>query len=240
MKYAYDLHIHSALSPCADDDMTPNNIAGMAAIKGLDVISLTDHNSCGNVRALTEIAKNYNITVIPGMEVETQEEVHVVCYFPTIEACEKMQEIVKASMLPIKNNKQTFGNQFYMDADDEIIGEEDILLVNAITLSFQEVFKKTEEFGGIAVPAHIDRQSYSVLSNLGFLPPDVDINVVEITTTGLLKYEEDYKNYEILTNSDAHTLGNIAEKERFLYSLHKNEGKFSKFFVEHFLGNSIN
>ena len=240
MSFYYDLHIHTALSPCGDDDMTPNNIAGMAAIKGLDVIAVTDHNSCGNVRAVIEAAKNYNIIVIPAMEVETQEEVHVACYFPDVEAAEKMHEIVKNSMLGIKNNKQTFGNQLYMDADDEITGEEEVLLVSATMLSFQEVFEKVEGFGGIAVPAHIDRQSYSVLSNLGFMPPDVNISTVEITSSGLEKFKDEYGKYGILTNSDAHTLGDISEKERFLCINDKDGHKFAKFFVEHFLGNLIN
>lgn len=240
MKYAYDLHIHSALSPCADDDMTPNNIVGMAAIKGLNVIAVTDHNSCGNVRAVIAAAKNYNIIVIPAMEIETQEEVHVVCYFPDVTAAEEMQELVKKSMLGIKNNKQTFGNQLYMDADDEITGEEELLLVSATMLSFQEIFEKVEALGGIAVPAHIDRQSYSVLSNLGFMPPDVNIDAVEITSSGLEKFKDEYGKYSILTNSDAHTLGNISEKERYLCINDKEKCKFTRFFVEHFLENLIN
>ena len=234
MKIAYDLHIHSALSPCADDDMTPNNIAGMSAIKGLDVIAVTDHNSCGNVSAVMEATKKYGITVIPAMEVETAEEVHVVCYFPDIYAAGKMQDVVRDSMLGIKNNKQTFGNQFYMDEDDNITGEEEMLLVSATTLSFQEVFEKVKSFGGIAVPAHIDRGSYSVLSNLGFMPPDVDISAVEITALGIETLKDKYSEYTIITNSDAHTLGDISEKERFLCINNENDCDFIEFFVKNF------
>ena len=235
MKYAYDLHIHSALSPCADDDMTPNNIAGMAAIKGLDIIAVTDHNSCGNVRSVMKAAQQYNIKVVPGMEIETEEEVHVVCYFPDVLSAEEMQKIVRANMLGIKNNEKTFGNQFYMDENDEITGIEENLLVSATTLSFQEVFKTVQEIGGVAVPAHIDRTSYSVISNLGFLPPDVDICAVEITARNLAVWKENYADFSIITNSDAHNLGNIAEKEHFLFRSDKKYDFLTEFFMKNFL-----
>ena len=236
MKYAYDLHIHSALSPCADDDMTPNNIAGMAAIKGLDIIAVTDHNSCGNVRAVQKAAEQYKIKVVPGMEIETEEEVHVVCYFPDISSAEEMQKIVRANMLGIKNNEKTFGNQFYMDENDEITGVEENLLVSATMLSFQEVFKTVHEIGGVAVPAHIDRTSYSVISNLGFLPPDVDIRAVEITARNLAIWKENYADFSIITNSDAHNLGDIAEKEHFLFKSDKKDDFMTEFFMKYFFG----
>lgn len=234
MNYAYDLHIHSALSPCADDDMTPNNIAGMAAIKGLDLIAVTDHNSCGNVRATIKAAEQYGIKVIPGMELETEEEVHIACYFPDVDTAEKMQEIVYSKMLPIKNDSKTFGNQFYMDECDEITGIEEKLLVSATMISFQEVFEIIEKLNSIAVPAHIDRNSYSVISNLGFMPPDVNIHTVEITRKNLEKWKEDYSQFQILTNSDAHNLGDIAEKENFICINDKEKTKLIEFFVKNF------
>jgi len=234
MEYAYDLHIHSALSPCADDDMTPNNIAGMAAIKGLNIISVTDHNSCGNVRAVMECAKQYNITVVPGMEIETSEEVHVVCYFPNLDTALKMQDVVAGKMMGIKNNPQTFGNQYYMDEDDEVVGIEENLLVSATMMSFQEVFETVKKLDSIAVPAHIDRMSYSVISNLGFMPPDVDIYAVEITKNNLENWKKDYSEFQIITNSDAHSLGNIAEKENFLCKNNKKDEFLLEFFVKNF------
>ena len=234
-EYAYDLHIHSALSPCADDDMTPNNIAGMAAIKGLDIIAVTDHNSCGNVRAVAECAKQYNVIVVPGMEVETAEEVHVVCYFPNLDAAFEMQKIVAAKMMGIKNNPKTFGNQFYMDENDEITEIEENLLVSATMMSFQEVFETVKKLDSIAVPAHIDRSSYSVISNLGFMPPDVEICTVEITAQNLEKWKEDYSEFQIITNSDAHSLGNISEKENYLCINDKKNEYLTEFFVKNFL-----
>lgn len=221
MKLSYDLHIHSALSPCADNDMTPNNIVNMSIIKGLDIIAVTDHNSCGNLRAVTEAAAG-RLLVIPGMEVETSEDVHIVCYFPTIEAAEKMGRLIMKRMPDIKNEPDIFGNQLYMDSNDEIIGEEDILLVNAAAMDIYEVFNNVKELGGAAVPAHIDRSSYSVLSNLGFIPPDLDLSAVEITKDNLKSMENEYAIYKILTNSDAHYLENISESENFIDISNKN------------------
>ncbi len=211
MELYYDLHIHSALSPCGDNDMTPNNIVNMSIIKGLDVIAVTDHNSCGNVRAVMEVAGD-RLLVIPGMEVETSEEVHMVCYFPDIESCEKMGEYIKEHMQEIKNQEEIFGEQLYMDAEDNIVGKEENLLVTATNLDIFEVVEKSKEFGGIAVPAHIDRSSYSILSNLGFFPPELVVDTVEITAKNRLKMEEEYeKKYNVISNSDAHYLEDIQE-----------------------------
>ena len=146
MKLYYDLHIHSALSPCGDKDMTPNNIVNMSIIKGLDVIAVTDHNSCGNVRAVMEVAGD-RLLVIPGMEVETSEEVHVVCYFADIENAEKMGEYIKKHMSGVKNQEEIFGEQLYMDADDNVIGKEENLLVTATDLNIFRVVEKAKEFG---------------------------------------------------------------------------------------------
>lgn len=212
MKLYYDLHIHSALSPCGDNDMTPNNIVNMAIIKGLDMISVTDHNSCGNVRAVIEAAGD-RILVIPGMEVETCEEIHVVCYFPTVDKAEKMWDYVKQHMQTIENREEIYGEQLYMDSEDNIIGKEEILLVTATTLDVYAVVAAAKSFGGVALPAHIDRQSYSVISNLGFLPPDLDVSAVEITPKNRSKMENEYKKYKILSNSDAHYLEDISEAE---------------------------
>ena len=212
MKYYYDLHIHSALSPCGDNDMTPNNIVNMSIIKGLDIIAVTDHNSCGNVRAVMEVAGD-NLLVVPGMEVETSEEIHIVCYFPTIEAAEEMWGYVRENMQDVKNREQIFGAQRYMDSEDNVVGKEELLLVTATKLSIYDVVKGAKELGGVAVPAHIDRDSYSVLSNLGFMPPDLEATAVEITPKNRNELEKDYKNYKILSSSDAHYLENIAEPE---------------------------
>ncbi len=213
MKLWYDLHIHSCLSPCGDNDMTPNNIVNMALLKGLDVIAVSDHNSCGNVRSVIKVADG-KLLVIPAMEIETAEEVHILSLFPTIEAAEEMEEIIKSHSSGIMNNPEIFGNQFYMDENDNIIGEETRLLVSATTLDIYETASFVKSLGGIAIPAHIDRSSYSVISNLGFIPPDINFPCVEITEKNLETFSKDYKNYNIITDSDAHYLWDISEKVR--------------------------
>ena len=222
MKLYYDLHIHSALSPCGDKDMTPNNIVNMSIIKGLDIIAVTDHNSCGNVRAVMEVAGD-RLLVIPGMEVETSEEVHVVCYFPEIESAEAMEKYIREHMPKIKNKEEIFGEQLYMDSEDNIIGKEENLLVTATDLDIFEVVQKAKEFGGVAVPAHIDRSSYSVLSNLGFFPPELIVGSVEITAKNRLKMQGEYeKKHNIISNSDAHYLEDIAEPEFYVDIMSKS------------------
>ncbi len=215
MKIYYDLHIHSALSPCGDNDMTPNNIVNMSIIKGLDVIAICDHNSCGNVHSAIEAADG-RIIVIPGMEIETSEELHMIALFPDVESAEEMERIIREKSPYIKNRPDIFGNQYYMDKNDEIIGEEERLLVSATGLDVYEVVDKVTALGGVTYPAHIDRSSYSILSNLGFIPTDLKIATVEITEQNLDVMAEKYSQYNIVTSSDAHYLENIAEKTHFL------------------------
>ncbi len=227
MKLYYDLHIHSALSPCGDEDMTPNNIVNMACLKGLDLIAVTDHNSAANIRSVAKAASG-NIMVIPGIEVTTSEEVHVLCYFSSIEAAEDMGELLKGHMSGVKNRPDIFGRQLIMDEADNIVGEEENLLINAVDLDIYQVQKTVAARNGIFVPAHIDKSSYSITSNLGFLPPDLPADGLEITEKGLVEYNKQYKQYEIFTSSDAHYLENIAERGHFIES----NGKIAKKLLE--------
>ena len=216
MKLYYDFHIHSALSPCGDNDMTPNNLINMSIIKGLDAVALTDHNACENVRAAAAVAGD-KIIFIPGMEVETSEEVHIVTLFPTADAAEEMQRILVDSSPYIPNRPEIFGNQYIMDENDEICGEIDRMLVTASGLDIYTVVAAAKDLGGIAYPAHIDRESYSVLSNLGFIPPDLDISAVEITEKSRTALEGEYSNrYNIITSSDAHYLWDISERNHYI------------------------
>lgn len=216
MKLYYDFHIHSALSPCGDNDMTPNNLINMSIIKGLDAVALTDHNACENVRAAAAVAGD-KIIFIPGMEVETSEEVHIVTLFPTADAAEEMQRILVGSSPFIPNRPEIFGNQYIMDENDEICGEIERMLVTASGLDIYTVVAAAKDLGGIAYPAHIDRESYSVLSNLGFIPPDLNISAVEITEKSRAALEGEYSNrYNIITSSDAHYLWDISERNHYI------------------------
>lgn len=228
MKLYYDLHIHSALSPCGDNDMTPNNILNMAKLKGLDVIAVSDHNSAKNVRAVVN-ASDGEILVIPAIEVTTAEEVHALCLFENVEEAEDMDNLLYDNLPDIKNRVEIFGNQFIMDENDLIKGSVDKLLISATALSIYALNDEVKKRGGIMIPAHIDKSSYSILSNLGFMPPDLDVGTVEITSRNRIFMEEEYKNYNILTNSDAHYLFDIAERENFIEVSDKNIKTILKF-----------
>ncbi len=222
----YDLHIHSCLSPCGDSDMTPGNIVGMALIKQLDVIALTDHNSCKNCPAFLKIAKDYGITAIPGMELCTAEEVHVVCLFPELEDAMGFDEYVFSQLVPFPNEEVIFGKQEIVDESDEVTGKEPNLLINATNISFDQVYELTKKYNGIMIPAHIDKSSNSLLSNLGFIPPDSKFSCVEfkdLTKLHELKKTNPYlEKCKIISSSDAHYLEHINEPVNYLYAKSKD------------------
>jgi PHP family Zn ribbon phosphoesterase len=225
-KLAYDLHIHSCLSPCGDEDMTPANIVGMAALKGLDIIAVTDHNSCKNCPAVLKLAKQQNIIAIPGMELCTLEEVHVLCLFSCLEDALRFDEYVSSKLIKIPNNERIFGKQEIYDEEEHIIGTEPYLLINATEISFDELDRLLQEFHGIYIPAHLDKNSNSLLSNLGFIPPDSKFLCAELHDGK--KYEEIRRvnpyltKCNIIVNSDAHSLGVINEPDHFLFATERD------------------
>ena len=221
MKFYYDLHIHSVLSPCGDEDMTPNNIVNMAAIKGLDIIAITDHNSSLNCAAAMEAAKGLPLMVLPGMELCTAEECHVVCIFPHLEECLEFNDYVRKYYAPVKNKPDIFGRQLIMDSEDEIVGEEECLLTTSTGLSVDNISQVVRDMGGVAFPAHIDRPSYSVLAMLGFLTPEMNFRTAELSklcdsVENLYPVHKYLKDYRIVRNSDAHYLADIAERDNYL------------------------
>lgn len=220
MRCYYDFHIHSCLSPCADDDMTPNNIVNMAKLKGLDVIAITDHNCAKNAEAIMQCGSQAGLLVLPGMEVETAEEVHVVTVFAELQACQEMERLVSDGMPSIRNQKDIFGQQLVCNKKDEVIGEVEHLLVTASSLTIQFVTDQVRRLGGVCFPAHIDRSSYSVISNLGIIPLELDFSCVEVSKQ--ISVSEAFsrfpyiERYRILTSSDAHYLWDISEAEAWL------------------------
>lgn len=214
---SYDLHLHSCLSPCGDAEMTPGNIVGMAVVKELDVIALTDHNTCKNCPAFLKLAEAYGITALPGMELTTSEEVHVLCLFETLEDAMHFDAYVYEHLLPIKNEPAIFGEQLILNEDDEVIGEVENLLINATDISFGEVFDLMEQFHGLMIPAHLDKTTTSLFSNLGFIPPDSKFVVAELKDFGALhrlRKEHPYLNScNVISDSDAHYLPDIHEPE---------------------------
>ena len=216
----YDLHIHSCLSPCGDNDMTPANIAGMAAVKGLDVIAVTDHNSCRNCAPTMKMAEEYGVIVLPGMELCTEEEVHVVCLFPDLRAALDFDAYVYEKMLKIPNKEKIFGEQLLYNDMDEIIGKEPNLLLCNTSIGFDEVYSLTEERGGIMIPAHVDKTTNSLIANLGFIPPDSQFTCAEIKNLSkkaeLLQQHVYLNQCRIISNSDAHYLEHINEPEHHI------------------------
>ncbi len=211
MKYAIDLHIHSALSPCADDDMTPNNIVNMSILKGLDIISITDHNSCDNIEAVIEVAGD-DILVIPGMEVQSREEVHLLCYFSCLASIFKFDRIIRQRLPLIPNDPHIFGNQYIIDHLDNIIDIRDELLLVSVDMTVEEIIAAVEELDGVVIPAHVDRTSYSILSQLGFVPPDLKLPTLEISKLSSVD-KLNLKEFNYIMSSDAHHLGEILERK---------------------------
>ena len=215
MRLACDLHIHSCLSPCGDGLMTPNNIVGMAFIKQLDVIAVCDHNSARNLPAVKEVADMMNVLLLPGMELTTREEAHMLCYFRSVGECVAFGERIYEHLPPVPNNEKFFGRQQVMNAQDEETDTEERLLISALDLSFEECEKLIHEAGGLCVPAHINRGSNGVLNALGFLPPEVCYDALEISRKAAMP-TMDLTKYRLLESSDAHYLENILEPEFFL------------------------
>ena len=204
-----DLHIHSCLSPCADDDMTPANICGMAHIKGLDAIAVTDHNTARNLPYVKEAADYYGLILLPGMEITTREEVHLLGYFRDVETAVEVGELFSSHLPPMKNKPDFCGNQFVMNTDDEVMAVEERLLIGATDLDLAECTKIIREHGGAAVPAHINR-GHGLLVNLGLFPEEPDFPVVEVRPE-LPVNEKLITGKKRLWSSDAHHLGDILE-----------------------------
>ncbi|MFA0816320.1 MAG: PHP domain-containing protein [Anaerofustis sp.] len=214
-RYFGDYHIHSALSPCADDDMTPANIIGMAAIKGLDMISVTDHNSAGNLPALKTNADANQIVLIPGIEINSKEEVHILAYFPDIESCISYANDLYRLLPDIPNDEQFFGRQLFFDEEDEVIGKAEKLLINSVSLSVEQIIGEVADSGGATVFAHIDKKHFSILSSLGFIPLHLPIQTVEISTNtdpDPFLQKNHLMQYQYLQSSDAHMLQDIRER----------------------------
>lgn len=210
--YSYDLHIHSALSPCAEDDMTPNNIVNMAQLNGLDIIAVCDHNTSLNARAACEVGAEAGLIVIPGMELTTSEEIHVVCLFPTPEDAESFSAEVRATLPPIANKPDIFGRQLILDKNDEPAGEETAFLAGASGIGIYDVPPLVQTHGGAAMLAHIDRHANGVLAILGDIDPGMGFYLAEVSKNASAgDYKARFPYLHFMSDSDAHWLGAIAE-----------------------------
>ncbi len=218
-RYYYDLHIHSCLSPCADNDMTPNNIAGMAVLAGLNIVALTDHNTCKNCPAFYEAAKKNGLIPVAGMELTTAEDIHLVCLFPTLEEAMAFDEAVDAQRVRIENRTDIFGEQWIMNAQDEPIGSDPFLLSNATRLTIEQGTALCREMGGVCYPAHVDREANGVIAVLGVFPDEPVYGCAEFhDAENEAEYLQMYPNLRdkvLVTSSDAHYLWDIRDKRAY-------------------------
>ena len=198
--------------------MTPGNIAGMAVLNGLQIVALTDHNTAKNCPAFFRAAKGYGLIPIAGMELTTSEDIHAVCLFRTLEDALDFDRFVAERRFPIKNKPAIFGNQLLIGENDEIVGEEEILLINAVSISLEEAHSEVTSRGGVCYPAHIDRTSNGIIAMLGDFPPEPYFTAFELNDAASL--DGCRQRHRVLCDralvhvaaSDAHYLTDIAEE----------------------------
>ena len=207
--------------------MTPNNIAGMAYLGNLDIVAITDHNSSKNCPAFFEAARNYGIVPIAGMELTTAEEIHVVCLFENLKTAMEFEKLVEPCRMQIPNKTSIYNEQLVMDKDDKVIEIMPNILSLATTITVEQAFEYVNNFNGVCYPAHIDRDSNSIISMLGSIPEHIPYTSFEFhDETKISEYLEKYpilKDKRIVINSDAHTLGMINEQYNFVELSGKNE-----------------
>mgnify|MGYP001094118835 CR=1 FL=1 len=216
-----DMHIHTCLSPCATLDMTPVHIVQEALRKKLDIIAITDHNSAENTPAVIAAAKGTGLWVVPGMEITTSEEVHIIGLFPDLASAWSMQEVVYEHLMPGENDPDHFGLQVVANENDEVEAINTLLLIGATTMDLDETVDQIHLHRGLAVAAHLDREAFGILGQLGFIPPDLELDAVEVSRR-LSLYQararfEEYGRFPMVRSSDAHSLEDIgAGVTRFL------------------------
>jgi len=179
--YRAELHVHTVLSPCADVEMIPPFIVQEALERGIDLIAITDHNASENVAAVQKAAEGTNLTVFGGIELQTREEVHLLCIFQTGYDLDKWQQIIDQRLPGLRNRPEYFGEQFVVDHTGDFLRREERLLLTSADLSLEEAILGVTRLGGLAIPAHADRKSFGLFANLGFIPSGVPVEAVEIS-----------------------------------------------------------
>lgn len=214
--YRADLHLHSVLSPCGDLEMSPSNIVARAVEEKLDLIAITDHNSTLHGPVVRQIAAQHGIYVLYGAEFTTAEEVHCVCLFDTETQRVEFQNYIEASIQRIPNNVDYYGYQLVVDAEENVVDEVDYLLISTTTQSIYDVQAKVAQLGGLFIPAHIDRPKFSISSQLGFVPPDLKFDALEVSRysspSAMLAANPFITHKRFVRSSDAHFVGDIAKQ----------------------------
>jgi PHP family Zn ribbon phosphoesterase len=222
-EFLTDLHIHTALSPCAAEAMTPANIIACAQLSGLDIIAITDHNASDNVAAVMEAAKGTTLTVFPGMEIETREEIHLIVLFGGLEEMSQWEHTIREYRPRRLNDEQKFGPQYIMNAAGNITGIKPEMLLMPLNCSLGYVTRQVRLLGGLCIASHVDRPAYSILSQLGFISAELQLDAVEISRRvkgdPLWKTNTKFCGLTVVTASDAHTLEDLLEGPRTKFVL---------------------
>jgi PHP family Zn ribbon phosphoesterase len=217
--YIAELHVHTVLSPCAEVEMIPPLIVQAALEQGINLIAITDHNASANVAAVQKAAAGTALTVLPGMELQTREEVHLLCLFDTLEQVNAWQASIDALLPKLENNADFFGDQFVVDETGEFVRRETRLLITSADLPLREAVEGVQKLGGIAIPAHINRKSFSLIDNLGFIPDDVPFDALEISRHMSLgdarKQIPHIDDYPVVQGGDVHRLEEFLGKNLF-------------------------
>ena len=219
-RYVADLHVHTCLSPCGDLQMSPRKIVETALKKDIDIIAICDHNSCENVIAVMRAAVGRDLRVLPGMEVTSQEEVHIIALFENLEDALAMQSVVYAH-LSGENDEEAFGMQVVVNEFSEVLDFNKRLLIGAADLSIDDVVRYIHHHAGLAIAAHIDREGFGIIGQLGYIPEDLPFDALELSSrTPLESARKDYDHlsgYTFISSSDAHYLEQIGRgTTRFL------------------------
>jgi PHP family Zn ribbon phosphoesterase len=217
--YKADLHTHTVLSPCGDLDMSPSNIVKKAKEKGLDIVGITDHNSTKNCKVIEDLAKKHDLMILKGAEVTSKEEVHCLAFFDKDDELFEFQEYLDIHLPKIENDVNKFGYQVVVDQDENITEQINWLLISALDVSINQIEKKVHELNGIFIPAHIDRARYSLISQLGFVPTDIQYDALEISKhiskNDFLKQNNYLANYSFIQSSDAHYINDLGTATTF-------------------------
>lgn len=208
-----ELHLHTVLSPCAAIEMIPPLIIDRAQSRGINLIAISDHNAIDNIEAVMQAAQGSSVTVLPAIELQTREEIHSLCLFDSLAQIRDFFERVLPSMPNIQNNVEFFGEQFVVDSTGDYIRREDRLLISSCSLSLKQAWQLVAEHQGLLIPAHVNRSAFGLFPVLGFIPQDIDLEILEIShhitpAQALVQYPQ-LADYHLIQNGDAHFLDDI-------------------------------
>lgn len=226
-----DLHLHTILSPCGDLEMSPSAIVDRALERGLDMIAISDHNTTRQVKTCQKIGRERGLFVLGGVEVTSQEEAHCLCFFETDAQLDEFQSFLDAHLPPIPNDEDRFGYQLIVDENDEITGEEPYHLLNAIDVDIDGLYDEVHRIGGLFVPAHVNKSSTSLMSQLGFVPPDLRADGLEInkftTRDDFVKKFAYLRRFNFITDSDAHFIPDVGSVYNVIHMEHRSFAEFA-------------